>query len=124
MAKNIVTPLVSQHELEDLLIQAHPVLDDEDDVPSHLTDQLRGAVESMLLAYRQSIYLGRVSESIGPYEQRTLSELISSNYRLAFDRASSCKPVEKAFHLFIQNMQTEIEEQIDKLDEHDYSTMH
>jgi hypothetical protein len=119
MATNILpvefqsSPKVPEIELEDLLIQADPRL--EDDSPTHLqnlTAQLRDAIEPMLLAYRQSIYLGRVAQSIGPKEQWELSEIISSNYRQAFQRAAAPKSVGIAFQLFIQNMRTEEDDQI------------
>lgn len=101
-------PHVPDLELEDLLIQADPPLEDETpDRLQELTAQLRGAVEPMLLAYRQTIYLSRSIHSFGPHEQWVLSEHISSNYRCAFNRAASSKVLEKAFHLFMQNMQIE-----------------
>lgn len=114
MATNILpaefqsAPYVPDLELEDLLIQAEPTLEDEmTDRLQNLTAQLREAIEPMLLAYRQAIHLSRSIQSFGPHEQWVLSEHISSNYRCAFNRAASSKVLEKAFHLFMQNMQIE-----------------
>ncbi len=125
MATNILpvelhsAPKVPDLELEDLLIQADPALEDGKAAHLHeLIAQLRDAIEPMLLAYRQTIYLSHSVQSFGPHEQWILSEHISSNYRCAFNRAASSKVLEKAFHLFIQNMQ------IDEEDGHDSPTMH
>lgn len=115
-------PKVPELELEDLLIQADPSIEDVWLYkPTHLqelTAQLRDAVEPMLLAYSQTIYLSHAVQSLGPNEQRVLSEHISSNYRLAFNRAANSKVIEKAFHLFMQNMKIEEDEG------HDSPTMH
>jgi len=125
MATNILPvelrspPKVPDLELEDLLIQSDSALEDE--APEHLqklTIQLRDAIEPMLLAYRQAIYLSRSIQSLEPHDQWVLSEHISSNYRCAFNRAASSKVLERAFHLFMQNMQ------IDEEDGHDSPTIH
>lgn len=125
MATNILpaelhsAPKVPDLELEDLLIQADPAL--EDGTAEHLQEliaQLRDAIEPMLLAYRQAIYLSRSIHSFEPHEQWVLSEHISSNYRCAFNRAATSMVLERAFHLFMQNMQ------IDEEDGHDSQTIH
>lgn len=115
-------PKVPELELEDLLIQADPSIEDVWlYTPTHLqelTAQLRAAVEPMLLAYSQTIYLSHAVQCLGPHEQWVLSEHISSNYRLAFNRAANSKVIEKAFHLFMQNMKIEEDKG------HDSPTMH
>lgn len=125
MATNILpaelhsAPKVPDLELEDLLIQADPAL--EDGTADHLQEliaQLRDVIEPMLLAYRQAIYLSRSIQSFKPHDQWVLSEHISSNYRCAFNRAASSKVLQRAFHLFMQNMQ------IDEKDGHDSPTVH
>lgn len=122
MATNILpvelhsAPTVPDLEMEDLLIQADPALEDgKADHLHELIAQLRDAIEPMLLAYRQTIYLSRSIQiqSFGPHEQWVLSEHISSNYRCAFTRAAKSKVLEKAFHLFMQNMQIDEEDRFD-----------
>ncbi len=103
-----VPPMVSQNELEDLIVQVSP--DIEDQPYSHLeamAAQLRCAVENMLVAYRQSIFLSEHGATMLPAQHWQLAETIASNYRLAWNFAETRHTVTRAFDLFLENMDIE-----------------
>lgn len=105
----LVPPLVSQDELEDLIFQVDPDIEDRPDWHLKATSaQLRTAVERLLLGYRQSIYMTEHGASMLPPAQWLLSESISDNYRQAWIYAKSMRTVAPAFDLFLANMDIEV----------------
>ena len=111
MAINIVTPdyqvapLVSQYELEDLIVQADP--DIEERPMEAMTAQLRSAVEKLLIAYRQSIFMSEHGATMLPAQHWQLAEMIAANYRQAWVFAETARTVTRAFNLFLENMDIE-----------------
>jgi hypothetical protein len=114
MATNIlppdyqVSPIVSQDELEDLIVQVAPNI--EEQPYSHMeamTAQLRSAVEKLLVAYRQSIFLSEHGTTMLPAQHWQLAETIAANYRLAWKFAGTGRTVTRAFDLFLANMDIE-----------------
>lgn len=106
-----VPPVVSQDELEDLIIQIEPEIEDRPDWWLKATaGQLRAAVEKMLLAYRQSLYLAEHGASMLPAQHWLLTEMIAANYRQAWGYAEAMPTVvAPAFELFLVNMDIEDE---------------
>ncbi|HUX62229.1 hypothetical protein [Sulfuricella sp.] len=105
----LVPPVVSQDELEDLIVQVDP--DIEDRPYWHLkasAAQLRDAVEKLLLGYRQSIFMAEHGASMLPAQLWLLAETISANYRQAWIYAESARTVTPAFELFLANMDIEM----------------
>jgi hypothetical protein len=105
----LVPPVVSQDELEDLIVQANP--DIEDRPYWHLrasAAQLRTAVEKLLLGYRQSIFMTENGASMLPAQLWLLAETISANYRQAWIYAEAACTVTPAFELFLANMDIEM----------------
>lgn len=100
-----VPPLVSQDELEDLIIQVEPEIEDRPYSLEATAAQLRAAVEKLLLAYRQSIYLAQHGASMLPAQHWPLAETIAANYRQAWAYAEAMPTVvTPALELFMANM--------------------
>ncbi len=101
-----VPPVVSQDELEDLIIQVEPGIEDRPDWWLRATAaQFRAAVEKLLLAYRQSIYLAQHGASMLPAQHWLLAETIAANYRQAWAYAEAMpNVVPPALELFLANM--------------------
>lgn len=104
-----VAPVVPQDELDDLIIQIEPEIEDRPAWWLKATaGQLRAAVEKLLLAYRQSIYLSRNGSSMPPARFWLLTETISANYRQAWAYAEAMPTVvAPALELFLENMDIE-----------------
>jgi hypothetical protein len=105
-----VPPVVSQDELEDLIIQVEPEIEDRPYSLEATAAQLRAAVEKLLLAYRQSIYLAQHGASMLPAQHWLLAETIAANYRQAWAYAEAMpNVVTPALELFLSNMDIEDE---------------
>lgn len=104
-----VAPVVSQNELEDLIVQVEPQIEDRPDWWLKATAaQLRSAVEYLLLAYRQSLYLVEHGASMPPVQHWLLTETIAANYRQAWRYAEAMPTVvTPALELFVSNMDIE-----------------
>lgn len=105
----LVPPIVSQDELEGLIVQIKP---DIEELPywylKATAAQLRAAVENLLLGYRQSIFMSRHVSLMLPPQQWLLSETIAANYRQAWKFAEAMPTVALAFELFLDNMDIEM----------------
>jgi len=101
-----VPPVVSQDELEDLIIQVEPEIEDRPDWWLRATAaQLRAAVEKLLQAYRQSLYFAQHGASMLPAQHWLLAETIAANYRQAWVYAEAMPTVvTPALELFMANM--------------------
>lgn len=106
-----VAPVVSQDELDDLIIQVEPEIEDRPEWWLKATSgQLRAAVEKLLLAYRQSLYLAQHGASMLPAQHWLLAETIAANYRQAWAYAEAMPTVvTPALELFLANMDIEDE---------------
>ncbi|MGE4449103.1 MAG: hypothetical protein AB7E15_12495 [Azospira sp.] len=104
-----VPPAVAQAELEDLIIQVEPEIEERPEWWLKATaGQLRAAVEQLLLAYRQSLYLVKHGASMLPAQHWLLAETIAANYRQAWGYAEAMPTVVKpALELFLANMDIE-----------------
>lgn len=104
-----VPPAVAQDELEDLIIQVEPAIEDRPGWWLKATaGQLRAAVEKLLLAYRQSLYLAQHGASMLPGQHWLLAETIAANYRQAWAYAEAMPTVvTPALELFVSNMDIE-----------------
>lgn len=112
---------ISQNELEDLIFQADPGLEEvllqSDDDLACLTGMLRTAVEHALLAYHQSHYLVCHAQSLELTRRLEVSESIAQHYRQATAIAAS-KTLETALALFLRNV--ELAEEDDHAPAHQY----
>lgn len=102
-----VAPVVSQDELEDLIVQVDPQMDqpESDSSLRSAAVQLRAAVEQLLLAYRQSIYLGEHGASLSPAQHCKLAETIAFGFQQAWAYAEAMPTVvTPALELFLKNM--------------------
>lgn len=105
----LVPPIVSQDELEDLIIQVDPDIEERPYWYLKATSaQLRAAVEKLLLGYRQSIFMADHGASMQPIHLWLLAETISANYRQAWIYAEAARSVTPAFELFMANMDIEM----------------
>ena len=105
-----VPPVVSQDELEDLIIQIEPEIEDRPYSLEATAAQLRAAVEKLLVAYRQSLYLAQHGASMLPAQHWLLAETIAANYRQAWAYAEAMPTVvTPALELFLANMDIEDE---------------
>lgn len=103
-----VPPVVSQDELEDLIIQIEPEIEDRPYSLEATAAQLRAAVEKLLVAYRQSLYLTQHGASMLPAQHWLLAETIAANYRQAWAYAAAMPTVvTPALELFLANMDIE-----------------
>lgn len=103
-----VPPVVSQDELEDLIIQIEPEIEDRPYSLEATAAQLRAAVEKLLQAYRQSLYLAQHGASMLPAQHWLLAETIAANYRQAWAYAAAMPTVvTPALELFLANMDIE-----------------
>ena len=69
-----VPPVVSQDELEDLIIQVEPEIEERPNWWLKATaGQLRAAFEKLLQGYRQSLYLARHGASMLPAQHWLLA---------------------------------------------------
>lgn len=104
-----VPPVVSQDELEDLIIQVEPEIEERPNWWLKATaGQLRAAVEKLLQGYRQSLYLARHGASMLPAQHWLLAETIAANYRQAWAYAAAMPTVvTPALELFLANMDIE-----------------
>lgn len=103
-----VPPAVSQDELEDLIIQIEPEIEDRPYSLEATAAQLRAAVEKLLQAYRQSIYLAQHGATMLPAQHWLLAETIAANYRQAWAYAAAMPTVvTPALELFLANMDIE-----------------
>ena len=103
-----VPPAVSQDELEDLIIQVEPGIEDRPYSLETTVGQLRAAVEKLLQAYRQSLYLAQHGASMLPAQHWLLAETIAANYRQAWAYAAAMPTVvTPALELFLANMDIE-----------------
>ena len=100
-----VPPYVADAELEDLVLQVLPELEDRPawDLRA-CTAQLRSAVEKLLLGYRQSLFMAEHGASMLPPQQWLLSETIADNFRWAWRYAEALPALTPAFELFLANM--------------------
>lgn len=107
-----VPPAVSQNELEDLIIQVEPEIEDRPNWWLKATaGQLRAAVEKLLLAYRQSLYLAQHGASMLPAQHWLWAETIAANYRQAWIYAEAMPSVvTPALELFLANMDIDEDE--------------
>ena len=72
--------------------------------------QLRAAVEKLLVAYRQSIYLAQHGAAMLPAQHWLLAESIAANFRQAWAYAEAMPTVvTPALELFLANMDIEDE---------------
>jgi len=100
-----VPPVVSQDELEDLIIQIEPEIEDRPYSLEATAAQLRAAVEKLLLAYRQSLYLTQHGAAMLPSQHWLLAETIAANFRQAWAYAEAMPTVvTPALELFLANM--------------------
>lgn len=105
-----VPPVVSQDELEDLIIQIEPEIEDRPYSLEATAAQLRAAVEKLLVAYRQSLYLAQHGASMLPAQHWLLAESIAANFRQAWAYAEAMPTVvTPALELFLANMDIEDE---------------
>lgn len=105
-----VPPVVSQDELEDLIIQIEPEIEDRPYSLEATAAQLRAAVEKLLVAYRQSLYLAQHGTSMLPAQHWLLAETIAANFRQAWAYAEAMPTVvTPALELFLANMDIEDE---------------
>lgn len=103
-----VPPVVSQDELEDLIIQIEPEIEDRPYSLEATAAQLRAAVEKLLVAYRQSLYLTQHGATMLPAQHWLLAETIAANYRQAWAYAAAMPTVvTPALELFLANMDIE-----------------
>jgi hypothetical protein len=103
-----VPPVVSQDELEDLIIQIEPEIEERPYSLEATAAQLRAAVEKLLLAYRQSLYLAQHGATMLPAQHWLLAETIAANYRQAWAYAAAMPTVvTPALELFLANMDIE-----------------
>lgn len=103
-----VPPVVSQDELEDLIIQIEPEIEERPYSLEATAAQLRAAVEKLLLAYRQSLYLTQHGASMLPAQHWLLAETIAANFRQAWAYAEAMPTVvTPALELFLANMDIE-----------------
>lgn len=103
-----VPPVVSQDELEDLIIQIEPEIEDRPYSLEATAAQLRAAVEKLLVAYRQSLYLAQHGTSMLPAQHWLLAETIAANFRQAWAYAEAMPTVvTPALELFLANMDIE-----------------
>lgn len=110
-AAYLALPHVSQPELEDLIVQANPMIEEEPDAELQaLTALLRSAVEPALVAYRQSHYLNSHPNQLSTFEQYQIADNIAEHYEAAFKKAAGSKTVAAAFFQFLRNMLIEEEE--------------
>lgn len=105
-----VPPVVSQDELEELIIQIEPEIEDRPYSLEATAAQLRAAVEKLLVAYRQSLYLAQHGASMLPAQHWLLAETIAANFRQAWAYAEAMPTVvTPALELFLANMDIEDE---------------
>lgn len=105
-----VPPVVSQDELEDLIIQIEPEIENRPYSLEATAAQLRAAVEKLLVAYRQSLYLAQHGASMLPAQHWLLAESIAANFRQAWAYAEAMPTVvTPALELFLANMDIEDE---------------
>lgn len=102
-------PNVAQNELEDLILQVEPAIEDRPDYYLKATAQLRAAVEALLLAYRQSVFLSTHRATLLPADRALLQDSVTTNYDQAWTIARAMRSVGPAFELFITNMNIEEE---------------
>lgn len=103
-----VPPVVSQDELEDLIIQIEPEIEDRPYSLEATAAQLRAAVEKLLVAYRQSLYMAQHGASMLPAQHWLLAESIAANFRQAWAYAEAMPTVvTPALELFLANMDIE-----------------
>lgn len=102
---NLLTPpVVPAMELEGLILQASPRIENNDRLVGELTDKLRAAVEYFLIAYRQTAYLADHFTDYSPAEVLQIVEGIHAYKTLADECVKGKKSLKMAFEIFQANM--------------------
>lgn len=101
------SPEISQLELEGLIVEVNPKIEDKDQLVDMRVSELRSAVEQFLIAYKQSVYFSEHINDFSPAQQMEIIENIHTYQAQAKQYAAKRKDVKAAFSLFIANMDIE-----------------
>lgn len=101
------SPEISQLELEGLIVEVNPRIEDKEQLVDLRVSELRSAVEQFLIAYRQSVYFSEHVNDFSPAQQMEIIENIHTYQVQANKFAAKRKDVKAAFSLFIANMDIE-----------------
>jgi len=105
-ANLLTSPTVQAMELEGLILQASPRIENNDRLVE-LTDKLKTAVEYFLIAYRQTAYLADHFTDYSPAEILQIVEGIQAYKALADECVEGKKTLKRAFDLWVANMDIE-----------------
>lgn len=105
---NLLTPpAVPVLELEDLILQVLPSIENNDHLIGELVKRLKPAVENFLIAYRQAEFLSSGFNNLSPMEVIQIVEGIHTYKAMANECLKGRRPVKAAFDLFVANMDIE-----------------
>ncbi|HEY3328179.1 MAG TPA: hypothetical protein VGK14_13575 [Novimethylophilus sp.] len=102
-----IAPEVWVPELEGLILQALPRIENNDRLVGELTNKLKTAVEYFLVAYRQTAYLADHFNNHSPAQVLQIVEGIQAYKTLADECVKGKKTLKRAFDLWIANMDIE-----------------
>lgn len=106
-ANLLTSPAVPVMELEGLILQALPRIENNDRMVGELTIKLKTAVEYFLVAYRQTAYLADHFTNHSPAEVLQIIEGIQAYKALADECVKGKKTLKRAFDLWVANMDIE-----------------
>lgn len=103
---NVLTPPVDLPvmELEGLILEAWPRIENNDRLVGELTNKLRTAVEYFLIAYRQTAYLTDHFADYSPAQVLQIVEGIQAYKAMADECVKGKKTLKRAFDLWVANM--------------------
>jgi len=106
---SVTAPEVPVMELEGLILQASPRIENNDRLVRELTDKLKVAVEYFLIAYRQAAYLADNFNNHSPASALQIVESIQTYKALADEclKGSKTTTLKAAFDLWVANMDIE-----------------